>query len=67
MNNAGVGLRDNRTDTRRKRGFRQNENEIQKILIRFYGGYKIYYGCHSSDYLSSRNGTKKEGENPCLS
>jgi len=28
LNNAGVSLRDNRTDNRRKRGFSQNENAI---------------------------------------
>lgn len=35
MNNAGVSLYENRADNRRKRGFSQNENEIQKILVGF--------------------------------
>ena len=33
MNNAGVSLHENRADNRRKRGFSQNENEIQKNQV----------------------------------
>lgn len=60
LNNAGVSLRDNRTDNRRKRGFDQNENEIQKILIRFYGSCNIgFYHYSTSNSFSFWIRTRK--------
>ena len=47
MNNVGVSLHENRADNRRKRGFSQNENEIQKILVRIYGSRNTGF-CHYS-------------------